>query len=80
MELWQSRWYRSLWCHYLSTGETESERIAIRRCTHSGRPLGDISFVEELELAIHRQLLPRKRGRRVKTISELDSQPLIFTE
>src|SRR5260370_5944263 len=36
---------------------------AIRRNTHTGRPLGERDFVTSLEKLLHRRLAPRKGGR-----------------
>jgi putative transposase len=63
MEEWKGRWDVSSWRNYLDAGETESERLAIRQCTHTGRPLGSKEFVHELEEAANRPLAPRKGGR-----------------
>jgi hypothetical protein len=35
----------------------------IRRCTHTGRPLGTADFVARLEQATQRRLAPQKGGR-----------------
>ena len=35
----------------------------LRRCTHTGRPLGDSQFIRTLEMRTQRCLLPRPRGR-----------------
>jgi putative transposase len=62
--LWRNRWTVPAWREYLSAPETESEAAAIRRSTHTGRPLGDAEFVSELERKTGRRLLPQKKGRR----------------
>jgi REP-associated tyrosine transposase len=66
MEEWKQRWDVSSWKDFLAAGETESERMAIRECTHTGRPLGTEEFVHELEEATKRTLAPQKGGRPVK--------------
>jgi hypothetical protein len=35
----------------------------IRRCTHTGRPLGSTEFVQALEGSTKRRLAPQKGGR-----------------
>ncbi|ABF41777.1 protein of unknown function DUF1568 [Candidatus Koribacter versatilis Ellin345] len=80
METWDSWWTPSAWREYLSAGETEGERIEIRRRTYSGRPLGEPAFVEQLEQAIHRQLTPRKRGRPAKEVPADHEESLISPE
>jgi putative transposase len=66
MEEWKERWDVSSWRNYLGAGETESERMAIRECTHTGRPLGTVEFVHELEETTKRALAPQKSGRPAK--------------
>jgi len=66
MEEWQGRWDVASWRNYLEAGETESERMAVRQSTHTGRPLGSEEFVHELEEAAMRPLAPRKGGRHAK--------------
>ncbi|MEA2540343.1 MAG: REP-associated tyrosine transposase [Acidobacteriaceae bacterium] len=62
--LWQNRWTVPAWREYLLAPEAESDVAAIRRSTHTGRPLGDAEFVSELEKTTGRRLIPQKRGRR----------------
>lgn len=60
---WSELWDRSSWQAWLRAGASESEMAAVRRCTHTGRPLGSESFVRELEEKTARQLAPQKGGR-----------------
>ena len=62
--LWRNRWTVPAWREYLSAPEAESDVAAIRRSTHTGRPLGDAAFVSELEKTTGRRLIPQKKGRR----------------
>jgi putative transposase len=80
MELWRLRWDAVRWRQYLSAGETEDERIAIRKSTYSGRPLGEKAFVEGLEETMQRRLAPGKRGRPKKTADQQEEGRLIFQE
>ena len=64
--LWSRCWDAERWKSYLQAGETEEERITIRRSTHTGRPLGSAEFVARLEQITERTLAPRKAGRRAK--------------
>ena len=48
---------------FSNQGETESDLLAIRRATHSGRPLGPAEFIKELESGTQRRLTPLKGGR-----------------
>jgi len=40
LRAWKERWSQENWKEYLGTGEKLGEIAAIRRCTHTGRPLG----------------------------------------
>lgn len=63
MSLWRAAWTSSDWRAYLREGGAGDEADAIRRNTHTGRPLGTEEFVEGLEGALHRRLRPEKGGR-----------------
>jgi putative transposase len=63
MEAWSKRWSAASWRAYLANGETEAELKAMRRCTHTGRPLGDAQFLREME-QVTRRTLSRQRGGR----------------
>ena len=78
MEEWKERWDVSSWREYLAAGETESERMAVRQCTHTGRPLGTEEFVHELEEATKRLLAPRKGGRPAKPVNDERQGELVF--
>lgn len=49
MERWRKRWGSAEWKQYLSAGESEIDLAAIRRSTHSRRPLGTADFVRAIE-------------------------------
>jgi len=51
------------WPTFLSGDEHAAMSEALRRCTHSGRPAGDPSFVARLERKLGRRLRPRPAGR-----------------
>ena len=78
MEGWKEQWDVSRWREFLAAGETESERRAVRRCTHTGRPLGTEEFVHELEETAKRPLAPRKGGRPAKLVKEERQGELLF--
>ena len=79
VELWAEYWSPATWKAYLDAGETDEELKAIRQCTHTGRPLGEESFVRDLEEATQRSLSPKTGGRPAK--SEGDSrQCMLFLE
>jgi putative transposase len=55
-EAWSKRWSAASRRDYLSSGESEAELRAIRKCTHTGRPLGSTEFVRAMEQATRRHL------------------------
>jgi putative transposase len=57
------RWTVDEWRDFLTVTEFERESDALRRSTHSGRPLGSSRFVSRLEESLARPLLPRRGGR-----------------
>jgi putative transposase len=60
---WSARWTLDEWREFLAATEFERESEAIRRSTHSGRPLGSAHFVERLETEMARPLVARHGGR-----------------
>ena len=75
-EPWRSQWTADDWQAYLASAATESEIAEIRRCTHTGRPLGTEEFVHSLELSSKRGLAPLKGGRPKKTVTEANQKVL----
>ena len=63
MSTWRKYWSEASWRKFLEEGETESELRVIRRCTHTGRPLGPAEFTQALEQRTRRRLTPGKGGR-----------------
>jgi putative transposase len=65
---WQECWTRLEWKEYLEyqgqRGLEEAEEL--RRMTHTGRPLGSLEFVQQLEEQLDRKLALRKSGRKKK--------------
>ena len=56
-------WTTAAWREYLAQAGAAVEAEAIRKSTHTGRPLGTPEFVERLEKALGRRLAPQKGGR-----------------
>ena len=54
------------WQAYLAEPEKQNEYDEITANEKSGRPLGNDSFVERLEVLLGRSLKPKKRGRKKK--------------
>ena len=69
-------WTSEAWGEYLATGETESEIAEIRRCTHTGRPLGSEDFVHSLEHSMNRRLAPLKGGRPKRSVVDANQGKL----
>jgi len=61
--LFDSQWTTADWLTYLGQAEAPQDTETIRRCTHTGRPLGAADFVGRLEHATQRRLAPQKGGR-----------------
>jgi hypothetical protein len=70
MEMWRRRWRDGSWRGYLDAGQSESKLVAIRRYTHTGRPLGGAEFVRALERETKRLLALQKRGPKKKAHGE----------
>jgi hypothetical protein len=60
---WSEHWTVDEWREFLTATELERESEALRRSTHSGRPLGSARFVDRLETALARPLAARPGGR-----------------
>ena len=78
MELWESRWTVSEWRAYLTARESQTDLMALRQCTHNGRPLGTPDFVAALEKSSLRLLAPRKGGRPRKSSTGSKQSRLTF--
>ncbi|HUI55702.1 MAG TPA: transposase [Bryobacteraceae bacterium] len=77
-EPWSAAWTAAAWREYLDGGAPAEEREAIRRCTHTGRPMGSPEFVAVLEQALHRRLRPEKGGRPRKQAPDTRQQIIPF--
>jgi len=60
---WCSCWNIATWREFLDEACADEEVDALRRSTHTGRPLGSADFVSELERRLQRPLRARKGGR-----------------
>jgi putative transposase len=78
LEVWRKNWIASAWRQYLAAGEIESKVTEIRRCTHTGRPLGSAEFVRALEGSMKRRLAPQKGGRPPKSGLDARQSELAF--
>jgi putative transposase len=76
--MWAKRWSAASWREYLDCGETQAEIAAIRKCTHTGRPLGTAEFLHELEQATLRRLALRKGGRARHVAGDTGQKKLAF--
>ena len=80
MQPWRQVWTPAAWREYLQTTGGMEEADAIRRYTHTGRPLGAPDFVAALEEALHRRLKPERGGRPPKQDHNARQQALGFGE
>ena len=78
MEVWRKRWKVSEWREYLSAKESPADLAALRRSTHTGRPLGTPDFVAALETSTMRLLAPQKGGRPKKPVSDARQSDFTF--
>jgi len=76
--MWSKHWSTEGWREFLASGESEAEIAAIRKCTHTGRPLGTPEFIESLEQATLRRLARQKGGRRVSGLNGHAQTALAF--
>jgi putative transposase len=75
---WSQRSSAAAWRNFLEEGETELDLDALRRCTHSGRPLGSAAFVGALEYDTERRLAPQKGGRPRKPLADPRQEAFTF--
>jgi putative transposase len=54
------------WGDFLAEAISPAELDDIRKHEQTGRPLGDVSFVSQMEHLLGRELRPRKPGRKPK--------------
>jgi putative transposase len=78
MGAWSRRWSSAAWREYLGCGENDAELRAIRKSTHTGRPLGSGEFVRSLEVATARRLEPQKGGRPRLAAGHREQKELAF--
>ncbi len=78
MERWRKRWRAAEWAEFLATAESTDEGAELRKCTHTGRPLGTAEFVAALEKSALRPLAARRAGRRKKTVGDSSQPNLTF--
>jgi putative transposase len=62
MKLWQSEWGPDSWREFVLS-DTGADDAAIRKNTHTGRPIGTPEFVRSLERTLLRCLMPSRGGR-----------------
>ena len=78
MTHWQAHWSAAAWRDYLAAGAPETAIDALRRSTHTGRPLGTPAFVAALEMSTLRLLAPRTGGRPTKPAPHSRQSKLAF--
>ena len=78
MDPWQGAWGAARWREYLHAAGAGADAEAIRRSTHSGRPLGAADFVADLERELRRHLAAQRGGRRPKQRLDERQEALAF--
>jgi putative transposase len=78
MQPWREAWIPAQWRRYLQDAGTDADAEAIRRNTHTGRPLGDPDFIVNLERLLRRPLTPQKGGRPPKERIDANQQSFGF--
>jgi REP-associated tyrosine transposase len=63
LQFWRKHWDETSWRGYLNDRQADANDEAIRKSTHTGRPLGSPEFIAALEESTHRSLAPQKGGR-----------------
>jgi putative transposase len=65
---WADRWSTQRWRESLEVGISDATALErIREATRTGRPAGDATFVEDVEVRTGRRLRPAKRGPKEST-------------
>ena len=80
LALWRSVWTPPAWEQFLAETVPEEQTLAIRRSTHTGRPLGSPGFVRQMEITLRRRLTPEKGGRRPKQSLSTAQQAFAFRQ
>jgi putative transposase len=80
MDEWRARWPGLSWREYLHSEESETETMALRQYTHTGRPLGSKEFVQGLEETAQRTLAPKKGGRPATAAKDDRQTEIVFVE
>jgi putative transposase len=78
LEPFTSAWQPAEWREFLSQAGAIEEVDAIRKSTHTGRPLGTPEFVLALEETLGRRLAPQKGGRPPKAPKDERQERLSF--
>ncbi|HXA07417.1 MAG TPA: hypothetical protein VNY30_21375 [Bryobacteraceae bacterium] len=77
LDFWRAEWTAASWKDFLiDHADQDAEAQRIRRSTHTGRPLGAMPFVRQMERTLHRVLVPRKGGRPPKRNPDSAQEPL----
>jgi putative transposase len=77
-ESWAKRWSSASWREYLASGEDQVDLCALRKSTHTGRPLGSREFIHSLEQTASRRLAPQKGGRPPAIVRARQQSDLAF--
>ena len=83
LDVWKTAWGTVTWESFLRNAEEDDGEVdAIRRNTHTGRPLGSDEFVRQIEQTLCRTLARQKGGRPRKRQHDAAQEPfeLVATE
>lgn len=78
LETWRELWAPRAWRDFLNERQAAESDDEIRRCTHTGRPLGGPRFVTELETLLRRRLAPSEGGTPPQARARLQQTTLPF--
>jgi hypothetical protein len=63
------------WLLGLAQPEEEELVERIRKETNTGRPCGDVAFLDQIEVQLNRSVRPQRRGRKPEPIPPSDTSP-----
>jgi putative transposase len=80
LEMFYKRWSAESWRNYLAVSESTEQLVALRQCTHNGRPLGSVEFVRSIGQSAERDLVAKRGGRPVDSACTSQQEVLSFDQ
>jgi putative transposase len=72
MARWRDNYTRRSWAEVLELGVRDAGFVErFRQANETGRPIGDVEFLERMEVCLGRPVRPQKRGRKPKFGNEV---------